>query len=506
MYNQEDSFDRELMDLMPEEVPEDLGEAVNPWHKPILQIVWGLGLTSIKFHFYNLDTILPAIGWLLLLLGFRTLRKENKWFRITWIAALIGMWDTIFQLLLNSTIWSGVVYSSSAYQTISKILMFLSPVMDLSFWLGLRNIRRKAGLNPGAWAALTLLFWHLLIWVLAITQINSMIFMIVLLAAYIGILVCLSRIPHALHQAGFECRAASVLVSDWGLAGSLTGIAVAGVLCGILFCQKYPMDWTTVSETENQQVQQVREELLSIGFPDLVLQDLTDEDVLTLQGATRVVTGTDVHPVNEGRDVTWRENNTYYTDHVYDKNELRITGVAVLLPGEQEQWQIIHHFLWEEQPKFFGTESIRIIPTDYNLDGWLRNEGLNGRLLCEKNGVTMEAPFWFLGEKDAIQGGFFGNPSTRTDIFAAFSLPQTATRQRGYLTYSVSEVQDGCIIYSWMDYTHRDSPLLYPNQSALDHQRSGVWDLKHRFPTIQTAIQFYPFREGNVLFGDEDRD
>ena len=250
----------------------------------------------------------------------------------------------------------------------------------------------------------------------------------------------------------------------------------------------------------------MREELLSIGFPDFVLQDLTDEEVLALRGASRVVTGSDVHPVNEGKDVTWKENGTYYHDHVYDKKELRITGVAVLLPGEQEQWQIIHHFLWEEQPKFFGTESIRIIPADRIPNGWLRNEGLTGRLLCEKNGETMEAPFWFLGEKEAISSGFFGSPSTQTDVFAAFSLPGKASRQRGYISYQVSELVDGCILDSWIYYTHRDSPLLYPNQSALDHQLSGVWDLKHRFPTIQTSVQFYPFREGNDLFGYENRD
>ena len=128
--------------------------------------------------------------------------------------------------------------------------------------------------------------------------------------------------------------------------------------------------------------------------------------------------------------MTWKENNTYYTDHVYDKNELRITGAEVLLPGEQEQWQIIHHFLWEEQPKFFGTESIRMIPADRIPEGWMRKDSLTGRLLCEKNGEPMEAPYWFLGEKEAIHGGLFGNPSTQTDVFSAFSLPWRATRLR----------------------------------------------------------------------------
>ena len=220
-----------------------------------------------------------------------------------------------------------------------------------------------------------------------------------------------------------------------------------------------------------------------------------------MQGSTRVFSNTDVYPVNEGRDVTWKENDTYYTDHVYDKKELRITGVAVLLPGNQEQWQIIHHFLWEEQPEFFGTEAIRLIPADHIPEGWMGNDDLTGRVLCEKNGETLEAPYWFLGEKEVIHGGFWGDSSTEQDLLAAFSLPGNAARQRGYLSYSVSEVQDGCIIFSWMDYVHRDSPLLYPNQTAMDHILSGVWDLKHRFPNVTTDIQFYPFYDKDERFG-----
>ena len=116
----------------------------------------------------------------------------------------------------------------------------------------------------------------------------------------------------------------------------------------------------------------------------------------------------------------------------------------------------------------------------------------------------MEAPFWFLGDRAVRGTSFTGEASVQTNIIGAFSLPRKAQRQRGYVSYCAEELTDGCIIDSWFDYTHRDSPFLYPNRSAMDHKISGIWDLKNRFPEVQTSVQFYPFREGDVLFGYED--
>ena len=47
------------------------GEAMWP-------VLWGMGLTTITFHFLYLDLLLPALGGILMVLGFRTLRQENK--------------------------------------------------------------------------------------------------------------------------------------------------------------------------------------------------------------------------------------------------------------------------------------------------------------------------------------------------------------------------------------------------------------------------------------------
>ena len=53
----------------------------DPWRQALLLICWGIALTSITLNFLNLQYILPAVGAMLLCLGFRSLRRENGWFR-----------------------------------------------------------------------------------------------------------------------------------------------------------------------------------------------------------------------------------------------------------------------------------------------------------------------------------------------------------------------------------------------------------------------------------------
>lgn len=50
---------------------------ITPWRTAMDRILWGMGLTTITLNFLWLDVLLPAIGAVLLVLGFRTLRREN---------------------------------------------------------------------------------------------------------------------------------------------------------------------------------------------------------------------------------------------------------------------------------------------------------------------------------------------------------------------------------------------------------------------------------------------
>lgn len=89
-------FDRDMQTLL-EQLPEEQLPAarVTPWRQAMRCVLWGIGLTSITLNFWNLQHLLPMVGSILLMLGFRTLRQENGCLRSCWrlsiaLAALRG--------------------------------------------------------------------------------------------------------------------------------------------------------------------------------------------------------------------------------------------------------------------------------------------------------------------------------------------------------------------------------------------------------------------------------
>lgn len=97
----------ESLDTLP---PADVTEGVTPWRKAMSQVLWGCALTSLTLNFLLLNYILPAIGTMLMFLGFRTLRRENKWFRLCFLSSAVKVPLMIFMLTLNATIYSSQVY------------------------------------------------------------------------------------------------------------------------------------------------------------------------------------------------------------------------------------------------------------------------------------------------------------------------------------------------------------------------------------------------------------
>ena len=82
-------------------------------------------------------------------------------------------------------------------------------------------------------------------------------------------------------------------------------------------------------------------------------------------------------------------------------------------------------------------------------------------------------------------------------------MPDNGTNQRGYVSYTVDEVQDGWIINAWINYTHQSTWLQYPVMTALDkHLNMGVSDTRV-FKTVQDALQFFPSAETVEVFGSE---
>ena len=474
--------------------PEELVREITPWRKAMDRVIAGLALTTVTLNFLCLDFLLPLIGAVMLVLGFRALRRENRGFMACLVLSVLRLVLRLVLLVLNAAVLGQTVLEHPAMRGLCLLEPAGTALTILCLWAGLRAVQRKAGLPPRASGALWLLVWYGGVVLLALAGYSGLLMGIAMVACYVLILRSLSRLSAALDEAGYAVCPVPPRVSDSAVKWAVTALLALGLLTGYLFLNQYPMDWREEPETApSAQVRETRDRLLDLGFPQYVLDDLAEEEILACSGALELVWDSRDLPVNPGRRVTERTGSATHVTTVYDVRELRITGVAVRLPGEQERWKIIHHFLWVADPGFRGTESIQFWPASRLEEGWTEEGAWSGRLLYDRDGVTYTAPYYRLGpETFRTQDLFFGGERVSTDVFAAFSLPRRGENCRGYVSYEIRALNDGSIVDSWFNYTYQNSRFQYPVRTAMEQRMLGGFNSDGAFTTVQYALQFFP--------------
>ena len=348
-------------------------------------------------------------------------------------------------------------------------------------------------MEPYAGGAVALIVWNVLICAWGLLQNPvSMILGILLLIAYICIIRSLIRLSRELDEAGYCVCGAPFKFADRTIVLAVALALLIGCAGGYAFFSRYPMEWQPVQHTETEQAEEIKEHLISLGFPAHIADDLTQEDLLSCKGAIRVVVEVQDYPVNPGRQVHEKYGNTIHTSTVYDQKELRLTGIGVELPGEREQWKIIHHFQWVIDPGFYGTEVIQLWPAYERGNGWHSGSEVTGQVLYNDGEQVYSAPYFSLGKETYTADSLFFGVQTTSDIFAEFSMPRKGENHRGYVSYTVAEAQDGWILSAWINYTHQTTWLQYPAVTAKQKvMTSGLWSTK-TFKIIQDALQFFP--------------
>mgnify|MGYP000957165922 CR=1 FL=1 len=387
-----------LTDLPPGDVLED----VTPWKRAMNRVLLGMALTGITLNVLCLNYLLPAVGMALLLLGFRALRRENRWFGVCWGITVVRTAYGYGLLVLDTTILRGAFYASPAAVVLAAADLALLLAECFCLRGGLRAVQEKAGLPPHVGGAAALMVWYGILGILAVIGYSGLLLGVAVIVMYVLTLRSLWKLSKELDEAGYGVRPAPVRVSDRAVAGALAAVLALGCACGYLLGGRYPMEWAPVDAGEHSGVEESKARLLALGVPDYVLNDLTAEDLAACDGAILVVVDVDDYPVNSGRRVShsyWIGGERHTNIHtVYDVKELRITGVGVELPGER--WMLIQHFLWTTPPGFCGTESIQLWPAyRAGMEGWRSGGALTGRVLYDEGGQTYAAPYCFLGEQ-----------------------------------------------------------------------------------------------------------
>ena len=490
--------DREFDRMLEEELtalplPDDTVAEVNPWRRAMVRIVWGTGLTTLTLNFWYLNYLLPAVGVVLLFLGFRTLRRENRWFALCWGLSLLDLASFYVGRVMDATIWVRDL------PPLGAALALLGLVRSFCLWRGIRAVRRCAGQEDRAGAAAALLTFQCALVALGLLgggnlQLQGLVFVVIFLGLYICIMRSLAKLPALLDGAGYVVRAAGARLSELAVWITWAVLLAAGLLvAGTVFC-RYPMEWSPVEAGEQRELEEIRDSLLALGMPEQVAEDLAPGDLALLEGALSVTVQVREEPFNDGREERSVSGRTIHVQTVYDVRELCLSDIAVELPGGR--WRIIHHFLWQAEPGLRTTECISLWPTTRDgFDGWRQEGEVTGRLLFDWQGTTYEGDYYSISTEPYTTNSFFWGESQSTDPTALFSLPRRGEYCRGYLTYGVETVEEGWLLDSWVNYTHQVKWLNYPAMTAQEYDRSGIWNGFGAFHTAQNAIQFYPASE-----------
>lgn len=322
--------------------------------------------------------------------------------------------------------------------------------------------------------------------------------MLILLVCYIALLRDLARLADVLDGAGYEVKAAPVRLSNRAVCLAWLGALLVCLPLAALLFGRFPVEWTPRPAGEQAGWEETTAHLLDLGVPAEVAADLAPEDLADCAESIRAVVEQKEYPMNKGRKVRQTVGNTTHISRVYDRYELLLTSVALELPDGR--WKVIQHFLWQEEPRVRGTESIRLQITAVTAESKYaaREEyptAFSGRLLYDRAGQTFTGEYSSLGWDEYLSSGFFSGPSLRRDVFAQFSLPLWGENCRGYVSYVGGRGEDEIYFSSYMDYTHQNSWLCYPLISAKEHRQTYLFD-NETFETVQMDLLAGPKEQG----------
>ena len=117
-------------------LPPDPGslKGYTPWQQALDKVLLGLALTTFLFEFFYLNYLLPLLGSVLLYLGFRSLRRENRRFALCWLLSSVRLgWQIVFTVLGATPLLEGLTASAANYP-----LYFLINAVNAALLFSLR--------------------------------------------------------------------------------------------------------------------------------------------------------------------------------------------------------------------------------------------------------------------------------------------------------------------------------------------------------------------------------
>ena len=225
--------------------PEAVVKRVTPWKKAMNRVLCGLLLCAVPLPIWCLNCLLPAAGLLCQLLGFRSLRRESRWFGACYALALVRACCFFASLVFNATILRTLCPAplTAAFRLLLEALLLFGLFY---FWHALEDLQQKSNIATHAGGAVVLILWHAATYLLSLfapalanqTGIAGVVMVgaagAVLLAGLLLTLSSLRKISAALEEAGYILRPSPAKLPDRGVVLLFAAFLLGGCALGTL--------------------------------------------------------------------------------------------------------------------------------------------------------------------------------------------------------------------------------------------------------------------------------
>lgn len=521
----QDEFELRLTQEMAD-LPPGPGEVqdYNPWQAAMSKLLWGMALTTFRLEFFYLQYLLPLLGAALMYLGYRSLRRENPWFRLCWgLSGLLLAIHIALDILAATPVMGWIAGNPAVNWGLTWPIRGMDLLLLFALWRGSRAAFRTVGeaQPPRDWLregflcyllALATALWSELVpavepsW-LGVTITNHWLYYlrpIAFLILEIRLLVCIAHQSDALAGLGYDIAPAPIRVSARPFLLGVFALTLAAIPPALWLGGRIPTGPAEPAAQLTAEQEDIWARLVSLGLP---------EDVAAALDGAELERCAQAEAVRAGRtyDTDHTDNETPRTDgpavlHELGGGEAELSSWLLFLP--EDQVRQIHFFRYRAMPDLHLQEQFSVDPS-----GNFHAEDYAGRLLWEKNGQTLavspeirlaggqtaeelteDQQLWYELELHRL-GHLHYSPSF------SFSIPRGAEGMRGWIAYTTAAVPSPLVEdpsdWSYGDFwyvflRHQERWLHYPFVSIRDLGGSRSAGAYGPIRSVYAPFNFYP--------------
>lgn len=491
-------FDRSLMEDL-SQLPPAPGEveSYTPWRSAMTKILWGMGLTTFRFEFFYLHYILPLLGAALLYLGYRTLRRENRWFRLCWVLSGVLLAVHMATDILTATPVMGWIIQNSTLQWgLTWLLQGMNLLMLFSLWRGTRTAFAVVGeKQPKDWLAqgfvcyllaLALALWAELVpaseaGLIGITITNDWLYYgrpILFIALEIRLLWCIAQQSLALADRGYDITPVPVRFTPTVFLAGVFAVVLLSSIAALWLSSRAPaLEAQPLSAVHAEEYSSVRAHLVDLGMDADLANSLDETELERCRDALAVYDMPLYHAY--GEHTYNREDETGRADVEY----VILRSWAVQLPDDQARYYLT--FRWLQNPEHNIRDGLTGDPSSYD-----PSYDFSARILWTQDGqdwtaaptvhlgggeTPEELPDWALEWYD-YELENLGHLSYIP--WCQFSFPADSENRWGWMAWSEDftgwqERHNSLYYEPSLFYRHQISWLRYPYYSFQDILSSG---------------------------------